>query len=341
MYKAAVVLLNWNGRALLEKFLPSVTRYSQNEGCVVVLADNGSTDDSLAFASEHYPEVIQVKLDKNYGFTGGYNRALPMVEAEYYILINTDVEVTEDWLDPLLQYMNSNPDAAACMPKLVAYNDNHKFEYAGAAGGFIDRYGYPFCRGRILSMVEDDNGHYNTPIDIFWATGACMLVRSSVYKQVGGFDESFFAHMEEIDLCWRMKRLGYRIACIPQSTVYHVGGGTLNYASPRKLYLNHRNNLFMLYKNLDEKRFKRTIRRRLLLDGLSAIGYLAGLKFSAFQALWKAHNDYRSAKPRLKEQRKLLLQSAVTDELSGVYPSSIVWKFFTHKKRLIFSQLKF
>ncbi|MDR0660067.1 MAG: glycosyltransferase family 2 protein [Prevotellaceae bacterium] len=337
--KVAIVLLNWNGKDLLEKFLPSVVRYSNHKNYKVIVADNGSTDSSLAFLSASYPAVQQIVLDKNYGYTGGYNRALKQVGAEYYVLLNTDVEVTPEWLTPVLSYMDSHPDTAVCMPKIRSYKEQHKFEYAGAAGGFIDKYGYPFCRGRILNNVEDDKNQYNDACEIFWASGACMVVRSSVFWQTGGFDESFFAHMEEIDLCWRIKQLGYEIVCIPHSIIYHLGGGTLSYDNPRKLYYNHRNNLYMLYKNLPQKRFKRRIFSRLLLDGLSGIVYLLSLKLKAFRALLKAHKDYRKHKPQLKRQRQQLQQTAVTDNVRGIFLYSIVWKFYSKGKRLKFSDL--
>lgn len=339
--KVAIVILNWNGKDLLEKFLPSVARYSTNDGCKVYVVDNGSTDDSLSFLSSHYPTIQQICLDQNYGFTGGYNRALKQVEAEYYLLLNSDVEVTPEWLTPLIDYMDSNKNVAACMPKILSYNQKSMFEYAGAAGGFIDKYGYPFCRGRILDKIEKDNEQYNDTREILWASGACMMVRSSIFWQAGGFDESFFAHMEEIDLCWRIKRLGHGIVCIPSSTVYHLGGGTLSYNNPRKLYYNHRNNLYMLYKNLPQKRLKRRIFSRLMLDGVSGAMYLLSFKWGAFKSLLKAHRDYRKHKPQLKIERDRFLQLVVSDSIEGVYPRSIVRKFFGKRKRLKFSDLKF
>lgn len=339
--KVAIVILNWNGKELLKKFLPSVVSYSTNQGCQVIVADNGSTDDSLSFLSSSYPTVQQIYLDQNYGFAEGYNKALKQVDAEYYLLLNSDVEVIPDWLTPLLDYMDSNKHTAVCMPKVLSYNEQHKFEYAGAAGGFIDKYGYPFCRGRILSTTEEDNGQYNNIQNILWASGACMLLRSSVFWQAGGFDESFFAHMEEIDLCWRIKRLGYEIVCIPKSTVFHLGGGTLSYNNPRKLYYNHRNNLYMLYKNLPEKHLKRRIFSRLLLDGLSGSIYLISFNFRAFKALLKAHRDYRRHKPQLMAERKRFLQQATTNNVTGIYPHSIVRKFYAKRKRLVFFDLKF
>ncbi len=338
--KVAIVILNWNGKDLLEKFLPSVVSYSTNDGCEVIVADNGSTDNSLSFLSSHYPTVRQICLDQNYGFTGGYNRALKLIEAEYYLLLNSDVEVTPQWLAPLIAYMDTNKNTAVCMPKILSYNQKNMFEYAGAAGGFIDKYGYPFCRGRILDSVEEDCNQYNNTTEILWASGACMLIRSSIFWQAGGFDESFFAHMEEIDLCWRIKRFGYSIACIPASTVYHLGGGTLSYNNPRKLYYNHRNNLYMLYKNLPKKRFKRRIFSRLMLDGLSGTMYLFSFKFNAFKAIIKAHRDYYRHKPQLKASRKNILQLAATEKITGIYPHSIISKFYCARKRLKFSDLK-
>ncbi len=238
----------------LKMFLGTVVRYSAGPENEVYVADNGSTDGSAAWVSENFSEVKLIMLDKNYGFAGGYNLAISQVDAEYIVLINSDIEVTEGWLKPLLDYMEENSDAAACQPKILSFNRKDYFEHAGAAGGFIDKYGYPFCRGRILNIAEKDEGQYNNQVDIFWSSGACMMVRTEAWKRCGGFDADFFAHMEEIDLCWRFNKAGYRTGFIPGSIVYHVGGGSLAYDSPYKIYLNFRNSLFMLYKNLpDEK----------------------------------------------------------------------------------------
>ena len=340
MADVAVVILNWNGRKLLEEFLPSVVGHTFGYGRIV-LADNGSTDDSLSYIVAHYPTIEIVRLPQNYGFAGGYNRALEQVDAEYFVLLNSDIEVTQGWLTPLIEYMENTPDAAACMPKILSYKNKQQFEYAGAAGGFIDRYGYPFCRGRILNTIEYDNEQYNNVQDIFWASGACMVVKASVFKEVNGFDEAFFAHMEEIDLCWRIKRLNYSIACIPQATVYHLGGGTLDYSSPNKVYLNHRNNLYMLYKNLPKRGFKRTLFKRMVLDGLSGLSYLLSLNFKAFKALIKAHSAFRKQKPQLKVQRAALQKNAKTEKISGIYRHFIIWQYYKSRRKLKFSDLKF
>lgn len=245
--KLSVVILNWNGRKHLERYLPSVVQHTVGEGVEVVVADNSSTDDSLAWLQMNYPDVRVVRLDKNYGFAEGYNRALQQIDAEYYLLLNSDVEVTAGWWQPLVDMLDRNRDLAVVAPKLLSDTQRDRFEYAGASGGFIDYLGYPFCRGRILSNVEQDNGQYDDARDIFWASGAAMCCRSEVFHDVGGFDVDFFAHMEEIDLQWRMQLGGWRIAVEPKAVVYHLGGGTLP-ASPMKIYLNHRNNLAMLYK---------------------------------------------------------------------------------------------
>ena len=271
MLKTAVVILNWNGRKFLEQFLPSLIQNTQDENTQIVIADNNSSDDSIEFLNKNYPSIRQIIFDKNYGFTGGYNQALKQIEAKYFVLLNSDIEVTQNWLNPLVNLLESDNTIATCQPKIRSFHQKEYFEYAGAAGGFIDKYGYPFCRGRILDTVEKDMNQYNDIKDIFWASGACMLIRSDIFKQLNGFDDDFFAHMEEIDLCWRIKTAGHRIVYNPESVVFHVGGGTLPNNSPFKLYLNFRNNLFLLYKNLPEKNFVPVLVTRMLLDGLSAM----------------------------------------------------------------------
>ena len=266
----AVVILNWNGAEMLRKFLPSVLTYSQGEGVKVYVADNASTDDSCAVVEKEFPEACLMRLDQNYGYAGGYNKALKQIDAEYVVLLNNDVEVGKGWLEPMVKYMDEHPQVAACQPKILSWRVKTNFEYAGAAGGFIDRYGYPFCRGRVLDEIEEDRGQYDYNIPIFWATGAALFVRRNVYWEVGGLDERFFAHMEEIDFCWRLRSRGYRIVCLPLCEVYHVGGATLKTSDPKKTYLNFRNNLLMLYKNLPAKELKRVMRVRLILDYLAA-----------------------------------------------------------------------
>ena len=339
MTKTAVVILNWNGRAFLEQFLPSVTGLTTAPDSEIWVADNGSTDDSLDFLRQHYPAVRTLIFDRNYGFAGGYNKALQQIEAEYVVLLNSDIEATAGWLEPLVAFMDANRDVAACAPKLLSYSARDRFEYAGASGGFIDRYGYPFCRGRILDTTETDNGQYNDCRDVFWATGACLMVRSELYRAAGGLDDDFFAHMEEIDLCWRLKNAGYRIAVVPQSVVYHVGGGTLPSTNPRKLFLNYRNNLYMLYKNLPAKGFRRTLLARLILDGVSAFMYLAKLQFGFFWAVPRAHFAFYKALGTLRDKRKQLQAARKTDHHAECYNGSIVFGYFV-KGRKTFGQIR-
>ena len=329
--KTAVVLLNWNGEKFLEKFLPSIIKNTPKAR--IVVADNGSTDNSINFLKENYPEVELVLLEKNYGFAGGYNRALEKINAEYFVLLNTDVEVTDNWLDPLIKLLDNNKNTVACMPKIRAYHAKQKFEYAGACGGFIDKWGYPFCRGRILDDVETDEGQYNDPISVFWATGACLAIRADVFKKVDGFDEDFFAHMEEIDLCWRLKNLGYQIAVEPKSLVYHVGGGTLPKTSPRKLYLNYRNNLLMMYKNLSSQKLFTHIFIRMSLDGISALMYLFKFQFSSFKAVFKAHLTFYKMLKKFKLKRKELQKEYKKYDHSEIFSKSIVWKNLISKIR--------
>ncbi|HPX54440.1 MAG TPA: glycosyltransferase family 2 protein, partial [Bacteroidales bacterium] len=259
MIRTAVVILNWNGRKFLEQFLPGVVKNTLAPDTSVIVADNGSEDDSLLWVTENHPEVEVIRLDNNYGYAGGYNRALKEVEAEYYILLNSDVEVEPAWAEKLITFMEMHPDVGACQPRIRSYYNRDSFEYAGAAGGYIDRLGYPFCRGRIFDTIENDNGQYDDVREVFWASGSCMVVRGAAFDQCDGFDESFFLHMEEIDLCWRMQNAGYTISYFPHSVVWHVGGGTLGYGSPSKIYYNFRNSLIMLAKNLPAKHLRRTI----------------------------------------------------------------------------------
>ena len=327
--KVAVVILNWNGKGFLEKFLPSLFN-SLPSYAELIVADNASTDGSKEAVNNEKIQWIQ--LDKNYGFTGGYNRAFEKLDGyKYYVLINSDIEITEGWLETLTDFMEKHPEVSACQPKILSYANNDHFEYAGAAGGFIDRWGFPLCRGRILSCIEEDKGQYDSPIQCFWASGACMVVRSDVWRRLGGLDEEFFAHMEEIDFCWRASLAGGQIWCVPQSKVYHVGGGTLPNNSPRKLYFNYRNNLLMLWKNLPAKHKNGKIFLRKCIDGLSAVCYIFQGRFSYFKSVIKAHRDYRKLKAKVTASSANLLPY-------GVLPYSIIKKFFTgHKK---FSQLQ-
>lgn len=287
-HRIAIVILNWNGQDFLKKFLPGVIARSRDLARIIV-ADNASSDRSIDLLKHAFPEVEIIVLNDNYGFTGGYNRALEKVDSEYYLLLNSDVEVTEGWLAPLLDWMDSHPESAACQPKIRSFHDKHLLEHAGAAGGFIDALGYPFCRGRILNVLEEDHGQYQDVRPVFWATGACMLVRSADFKGQGGFDERFFAHMEEIDLCWRLQRAGRMIHVVPGSTVYHVGGGTLPKKSPRKTFFNFRNNLLMLAKNLPISTLLWLIPLRLLLDGVAGVKFLLDGDIRDTWAVVRAH----------------------------------------------------
>lgn len=317
--KVAVVILNWNGRRMLEQFLPSVTACTCGDAEVVV-ADNGSTDDSLAFLAQAYPHLRVVALDKNYGFAEGYNRALKQVEADYYVLLNDDVEVTPGWIEPVVAQMERNPLTAVCQPKLLMYDQRDIFEYAGAAGGFIDKYGYPFCRGRLFTTLEKDEGQYDDECEIFWASGAAMFVKADVWKQLGGLDGDFFAHMEEIDFCWRAKNAGYRVEYCPASVVYHVGGGTLPKSNPRKTFLNFRNNLALLYKNLPKRRLYWVLALRIVLDYGAALKFLAERKPKEFSAVVQAHSEFYRWHPALKEKRRRTDPKPVSCIYSGLLP---------------------
>ena len=331
----AVVILNWNGLNMLQAYFPKLVERTAGCGAFIVVADNGSTDGSPEWVAANHPGVKLIRFDRNYGFTGGYNRALREVDADYYVLLNSDIEVGEHWLAPLTGFMEEHPEVGVCQPKVLSVAERGRFEYAGAAGGFIDRYGYPFCRGRILSCIEEDKGQYDEPVECFWATGACMVVRSSLFHHLGGLDESFFAHMEEIDFCWRAKLLGYQVWCVPASTVWHVGGGTLPNNSPRKLYFNYRNNLLMLYKNLPDRIRRRRIFIRMCLDGASAAVYLFTGKWSFFKSVWTAHRDYR----RMRRDED---PSPFEEERNniGYYAGCIVLRFFLSRRRLRWSDIE-
>ncbi len=335
MDKVAVVILNWNGRKHLQQFLPSVVEHS--DFATVYVADNGSTDDSVDFLKKNFPQVKLVLLDKNYGFAGGYNKALAQIEAEYYVLLNSDVEVTDGWIEPIIRFMDENKDIAAVQPKILSYRQREYFEYAGASGGFIDKWGYPFARGRIFNVVEKDDGQYDDKREIFWASGAAMFVRAADYWTVGGLDEDFFAHQEEIDLCWRLKNIGKKIYVYPQVAVYHLGGGSLSYENPRKVYFNFRNNLMMLLKNLPKGKAFSLILWRLSLDFLAALQMLLGKPKSGIWYVFKAHIDfYRNLGKTLKKRRAQLENNRFDYE--QVYKKSLVWQFYVRKKRY-FSQL--
>ena len=332
--KIAVVILNWNGRKMLERYLSNVLTYSQEDATVVV-ADNASTDDSVECLRQHHPDVPLIVLEKNWGFADGYNQALAHIEAEYYVLLNSDVEVTHHWLTPLVEFMDSHADVAACQPKLLAVHDHDSFEYAGACGGFIDRYGYPFCRGRIFDTVEQDNGQYDTAAEVFWATGACLMVRSNDYWEVGGLDGRFFAHNEEIDLCWRLRQRGRKVYCLPDSQVYHVGGGTLPKSNPHKTYLNFRNNLTMLYKNLPDNEWHKVSRMRLVLDYVAALKMLLlEHNVGEFKAVLRARRDFHRWKHDFDDDRRTILSGRVEKSpLACRQPYSILWQYYMKGKK--------
>lgn len=292
--KLSVIVLNWNGAKLLRRFLPSVVAHTEGPEVEVVVVDNGSTDNSLEVLCHEFPNVKLITFDENYGFSEGYNRAISEVTTDYVVLLNSDVETPEGWWQPLLEFMECNPDVGACQPKILSYRNKSKFEYAGAAGGLLDRFGYPYCRGRLFDKIEYDLCQYDDgPEDIAWASGACMMVRRNVYLKVGGLDELFFAHMEEIDLCCRMQNNGYRVCVVPESYVYHLGGATLAQGDPRKTYLNFRNNLLLLHKNLPEKKGKKILFKRRLMDTLAFLMFVLKLDFDNAGAILKAHSDFK------------------------------------------------
>jgi GT2 family glycosyltransferase len=318
--KIAVVILNWNGVKLLEQFLPSVLSFSSE--ATIYIADNASTDTSVQFVKKHYPMVKILQNDENFGFANGYNTALQQVEEEYYCLLNSDVEVTENWITPILSLFESDSDVAIIQPKILDFKSKEYFEYAGAAGGFIDKYGYPFCRGRIFETIEKDNQQYNDEKDIFWASGACFFIRKDIYRKLNGFDGDFFAHQEEIDLCWRASNLGYKAKYTSKSLVYHVGGATLNEGNPKKTFLNFRNSLIMLLKNLPKNKLFQVLFCRMLLDGIAGIKFLFSGKFSHLVAVLKAHfSFYLSIKSNYQKRSK-------TQEENYFYTKSIVYSYF-------------
>ena len=322
----SVVILNWNTKEYLRRFLPGLIASCEGLDAEVVVADNGSTDGSMEMLAEEFPDVARIGLDRNYGFTGGYNRALEKLDSDFFVLLNTDVEVSPDWLRILLKWMEEHPECGICGPKLLSYDERGRFEYAGAAGGYIDVFGYPYCRGRVLKKVEEDRNQYDTPENVMWVSGACLMIRRSLWESLGGLDDSFFAHMEEIDLCWRAQLEGFKVQSVPESKVYHIGGGTLSNDSPWKLKLNFRNNLLMLRKNLP-----RTVGRlrtglilffRMALDGLAALAYLLKGRKDCFKSVVEAHNEYREMKRSLRPQYG-------KREIDGCLKGSIFIKYLT------------
>ena len=351
--------MNWNTEGFLKEFLPGLLcSVEKIDGAEVIVADNASTDGSLKVMQELFPQVRTISFDRNHGFTGGYNKAFAQIDSDLFVLINSDIEVTDGWLAPLVDWMEKHPECGACAPKLHSWQEKEKFEYAGAAGGYIDRFGYPFCRGRVMGRIETDKGQYDSPTEVFWATGACLMVRSSLYRKLGGLDDRFFAHMEEIDLCWRMQLEGYRINVVPESIVYHVGGGTLPVTSPFKLYLNFRNNLLMLENNLAKtfalgykalgsvkaaekgcRKAARMIFLRKCLDGLSSAVYLLTLKTDCFKAVLKAHKDASAMIQRPSEEDVASYLDSASGQVMGIYSKWIILRSML-KGEKIFRSIK-
>jgi GT2 family glycosyltransferase len=328
----AVVILNYNGRSYLEQFLPNVIQNSNPYE--VIIADNASTDDSVQYLETNFPEVRLIEISENLGYAGGYNHALKQISTDYYILLNSDVETTTNWINPVINLMQKDENIVACQPKIKSYHKKELFEYAGAAGGFIDHLGYPFCRGRVFSHLEKDQGQYDDNISVFWATGACLFVKAKAFHELGGLDDRFFAHMEEIDFCWRAKNKGYEIFYCGESTVFHVGGGTLKAESPFKTYLNFRNNWLLLYKNLNTEEFNSIRKRRKRLDLLAAIQFIAKGKKANANAILKAHRDFKEMKKHYTHNKKEGLQH------SEIFKESIIKTFFVRGKKK-FTELKF
>ncbi|MFD1550626.1 glycosyltransferase family 2 protein [Putridiphycobacter roseus] len=331
----AIVILNYNGKKYLKDFLPAVMANSNH--AKVYVADNQSTDDSVAFLKSNYPEVTLIINPSNGGFATGYNQALQHVPEKYYVLLNSDIEVTPNWLAPCIELLASDEKIAAVQPKILSYKQKTHFEHAGAAGGYLDKNYYPFCKGRIFEVVEEDKGQYDQESEIFWATGACMVVKAELYHEMGGLDDDFFAHMEEIDLCWRLKKRGYKLMYTPKSFVYHVGGGTLDYMNPKKTYLNFRNSLYMIVKNHEHHLFTK-IFYRLILDGIAAMMFLVKFQFKHFAAVFKAHISLYANWKKLMAKRKIIKSESTTFNKAGLYKKSIVTQKFI-KKTSAFSKL--
>ncbi len=334
--KIGVVILNYNGKKHLETFLPSVI--SNSEGAEIVVADNGSTDDSLAYLETFGDAIKTMVLDKNYGFSEGYNQALKHYCADYYVLLNSDIEVTKGWLLPMYEALEKDPTIAACQPKILAYKDKTKFEHAGAAGGWMDTLAYPFCRGRVFYETETDLGQYDSEAEIFWASGAALFIRATLFHGIGGFDPDYFAHMEEIDLCWRLKRAGFKIKAIPSSVVYHIGGGTLDYLSTRKSYLNFRNSMMTIFKNEPISKLLWFFPLRLILDGIAGGMYLLKGEFRFIPTIIAAHFAFYGTIFKTIKKRKLFSQYIENQRIApfnkkAIYKGSIVWAYFVKKKK--------
>ena len=330
--RTAIVILNWNGEKFLRQFLHTLVENTNPELARICIIDNGSTDGSLKFLSENFSQIQLVKLDKNYGFAGGYNRGLKEVDAEYFMLLNSDVEVGKNWILPLVELMDSDQIIGVCSPKLIDYNNREKFEYAGAAGGYIDKYGYPFCRGRLFESIEIDNGQHNTREDCLWISGAALFIRAKLFFEVGGFDDDFFAHQEEIDLCWRVQNSGYRVVCEPKSEIYHVGGGALPKSNPFKTFLNFRNNLYLIVKNLPNKEIGWVLFVRFFLDVVAAVRMIFQGNFKECHAVFRAYGAFLKNKKKMK-QKRLSITRKPSSEIVGMYCGSIVFKHFLGKKQ--------
>lgn len=338
MKKAALVILNYNGAGMLRDFLPLVVKNTPE--AKIYVADNASSDNSITLLQESFPDVTLIGLDRNYGYAGGYNKALSqIVDAEYYILLNSDVEVTPGWLTPILEFMDTHEKVVACQPKILDYKRKTHFEYAGAVGGFIDRYGYPYCRGRLFDTLEADNGQYNDSCRVFWATGAALVVRRDAFWNSGGFDESFFAHMEEIDLCWRLLSRGGDIYAIPQSCVYHVGGATLAKSNPQKTFLNFRNNLLLLYKNLSAKELPHVMRVRRVLDYVAAFKFLLNGDWGNFKAVLRARREFKRLRVGYSAVREANLAATVVENIPSKSGFSILWRYYIRGNKT-FTELK-
>jgi GT2 family glycosyltransferase len=333
MKQTGVVILNWNGKQLLEKFLPSLVLHTDSESADIIVADNGSTDDSLTFLKKHYPAIRRLALEENYGFAGGYNKALSSLEYQYVVLLNSDVDVSRNWLKPMVDYLNENQDVVAVQPKILSFRDSSFFEYAGASGGFLDMYGYPFCRGRIFAQIEKDSGQYDEPVDVLWGSGACLTIRLETFKKAGGFDSFFFAHQEEIDLCWRLRTEGKRIVCLPSSVVYHLGGATLKVEHPRKTYLNFRNNLLMLHKNLPDKYYNKVMFFRFFGDYLAALQFLLKGRPANACSVAKARRDFNKQKNNYKRNTEQINKDLPPE----IIRKSLLWEYHIKRHKTYFS----
>ena len=333
MKKVAIIILNWNGKKLLEQFLPALLAYTSLDVADIFVADNHSDDDSIDFLEETYPEIQLIKFNKNNGFAEGYNLAISQIKHPYVVLLNSDVEVTHNWLEPALEYLEKNNEVVALQPKILSYRNKSSFEYSGACGGYIDIYGYPFCRGRIFNVVEKDKHQYDNCTDILWASGACLFIRTEVYKNAGGLDASFFAHQEEIDLCWRLNSRGNRIVCLPSSVVYHVGGATLDMSNPQKTFLNFRNNLLMIYKNIPEEHLRKVLNIRFFLDILAALMFLLKGEFRNTKAVFYARKDFRKKKVQYEIVRKDNLSKSLPGLPAQIYRKSLIFAFYCFNKK--------